>query len=479
MISQGAILGLLCLAGVAFFWVRELQSASAFIVPTDQRTSVHATSPWLVGLLGGLSAFPIVISQSLYAYSAAATVLAAGVAFNHCLAPRARRYHPPPVLNRLTGACGVAVFAVAMSALINGAVPSFSTIPGLMALGLFLAAFSVSVRSEASAISGLVATSAAVCVAMLAFGPQYVRSSPEALWKYGLATPITLLAVSIGAKTWRHAPPLTLGLIGLGSIALGSRSHGAICLLAAASILLRRVFPASRALLLVVAPMIVYGAYLGLSSAISEGYFGSAIQEKMAWQQTQGDSILLVGRAEAILSLTVIGSHPFLGVGSARAIPPQDIQLALDHAATWGGIPISVAMRAWYPRSDDAANLHSIMLGAWVEGGILAVVPYVGLLLLFWVAATRATSRFAAIYVFMAIFSSWHLLFSPWSYGLVQMFAITSVGAALSIFHADQTVSSHAARMPRIKGGSRAGGHPCAKPAPPRVRSLTTRKVSK
>lgn len=400
-------------------WFREVQS------PRDQ-----ARERWTVGVLGWLSAFPIVVAQSLYAYSAAALLLAVMLTLNHMIAPPNQRARLPRVLNRLVAACIFALGAVVVSSAVHQVPASLSVLPGLVALTFFLAAFSIAVRSEESALSGLIATSAALCLATIFFGHPLVRSGPEALWKYGLATPFTLLALAISAKRWSHTAPLVLAVIGVGSIAFGSRSHGAICLIAVAVLLVRRVFPVSRTFTMLMVPLLLLGAYVGLNAAIEEGVFGSGIQEKAVWQDAQGDSALLVGRAEAILSLTVIINHPLGGIGSARSIPSDVLQEALRNASAWAGISESAAMHAWFPRvGEETANLHSIILAAWVEGGVVATLPFAGILAVFWTAATVSTSRFSIIYIFMFIFSTWHLFFSPWSYGLMQVLAVTAVGA--------------------------------------------------
>jgi hypothetical protein len=179
--------------------------------------------------------------------------------------------------------------------------------------------------------------------------------------------------------------------------------------------------------------MILLGGYAGLTLAIGDGIFGSAIQQKAVWQESQGNSTLLVSRAEVILSATVIVSRPIMGAGSVSAIQHVDIEKALENAGSWAGMSPVLAMDAWFPNDDGgSANLHSILLSAWVEGGIIAVVPLVGILVLLWRAAVLAGPRFRAMYVFMTMLTSWSFLFSPWSYGLMQLVAASVVAASLS-----------------------------------------------
>jgi hypothetical protein len=409
----------------------------------DQTATKTPSSSWGIWVLGGLCAFPIVFSRSLYAYSSSAFIFATGLVVNHLLSPRETRYHPSRTLARLLLACGIALLALATSALANWTLPSIVSIPGLLSLLAYLAAFSLLSRSEAFAIKGIFITSAALCVATVAFGPPIVMTSPEAMWKYGLAIPATVCILSLVTRArFKFLTPLTLGIIGSGSIAFGSRSFGGICLIVGIVLLLIYAIPSRRILILVVTPMILLGGYAGLSLAIDDGIFGSAVQQKAVWQQSQGNSILLVGRAEVILSATVIINRPIMGAGSVNAIQDVDIEQGLENAGSWAGMSPAQAMDAWFPNNDGgSANLHSILLSAWVEGGIIAVVPLVGILVLLWRAAVRAGPRFQAMYVFMALLTSWSFLFSPWSYGLMQLVAASVVAASLSEVNSAQSAT--------------------------------------
>jgi O-antigen ligase len=76
------------------------------------------------------------------------------------------------------------------------------------------------------------------------------------------------------------------------------------------------------------------------------------------------------------------------------------------------------------PPSDYSAT-HSILLGSWVEGGILAVLLPLWLLVACVGVVWNSTSfgRWSPLVVTLALQGIWDLLYAPWTYNMIPEFA--------------------------------------------------------
>jgi hypothetical protein len=156
------------------------------------------------------------------------------------------------------------------------------------------------------------------------------------------------------------------------------------------------------------------------------GLFGPALQNKQIEQEATNLPILLAGRTEPPLSIAAITDHPLLGWGSAVKLTP-DVYTQAEHLAVAIGyaptFPFDVYWRMWLPPNEY--SFHSILLGSWAEGGVLAVLLPMWLLVTC-IAVVWNQSRFgvwAPIALTVALQGIWDLLYAPWTYNMVAEYA--------------------------------------------------------
>lgn len=249
------------------------------------------------------------------------------------------------------------------------------------------------------------------------------------LWKYGIAHAVTLLVVlgltKARASLLVHA--IVLAVLGLASLGLNFRSHALVCLIASATLFSRRYLAAriSRAWQFV--------GIIGLGLAFSyvmpiaarAGLFGPALQRKTFEQDTTHLPILLAGRTELPETLTAIAERPLLGWGSALKLPP-DVYAQAEHLAVrMGYAPTFPFEIYWRLPANDYSAMHSILLGSWGEGGVLAALLPLWLLFAC-LAIVWNNARFgiwAPLALVVALQGIWDLLYAPWTYNMVAEYA--------------------------------------------------------
>jgi len=250
------------------------------------------------------------------------------------------------------------------------------------------------------------------------------------LWKYGIAHAVTILILF--ALTTARAPlvlhSLVLGVLGLASLGLNFRSHALVCLLASATLFSHRFFGSRIRRGWQFAGIIAFGLLFSYVMPIAArmGLFGPALQNKQIEQEATNLPILLAGRTEPPLSIAAITDHPLLGWGSAVKLTP-DVYTQAEHLAVAIGyaptFPFDVYWRMWLPPNEY--SFHSILLGSWAEGGVLAVLLPMWLLVTC-IAVVWNQSRFgvwAPIALTVALQGIWDLLYAPWTYNMVAEYA--------------------------------------------------------
>jgi hypothetical protein len=245
------------------------------------------------------------------------------------------------------------------------------------------------------------------------------------LWKYGIAHGVTIVLVV--ALTMRRTPVLlqsaVLAVLGLASLALNFRSHALVCLLAAAILFAQRLAGGRLHRGWQFAGITCFGfafAYL-LPMAGRAGLFGPALQTKTLEQDTTNLPILMAGRTEPPMSLTAIAERPWLGWGSALKLPPDVYSKAEHLAVEWGYAPTFPFEGYWRLPANDYSAMHSIILGSWAEGGVIAVLLPVWLLMAA-VGIVWNNSRFgrwAPLALVVALQAIWALFYAPWTYNMV------------------------------------------------------------
>lgn len=261
-------------------------------------------------------------------------------------------------------------------------------------------------------------------------------------WKFGMASPLALLALSLPAW-WavRRGGGFASLTVAIGTLAVlvvvnllrGDRSEAGICGVAMAVVLLSRLLsrhrtaPAGRyrtagvraAILLLGAGAAGLLLLAGYSTAAQDGLLGADAQAKYFAQYHPGLAIIVGGRGEILVSGQAIADSPFLGHGSWA----QDAKyVALAQTVRSEGYSVEYVA----PDSPDPQLIpsHSHLFGAWVEAGILGAVFWVYALTLLARGFARMTAALAPMLPLCAYFSVhliWDILFSPFS-GSVRLF---------------------------------------------------------
>ena len=138
--------------------------------------------------------------------------------------------------------------------------------------------------------------------------------------------------------------------------------------------------------------------------------------------------MILAGRTESPLSIAAILDRPWFGWGTADNLSAEVFEHGRSIAIAWGFDPTLPIETSWYLRN-GAVSLHSVLLTAWAEGGVIAALLPLGLLLaavgIVWNASRYG--RWAPLAVYLSIQAVWDLLFSPTSYNLLPDFALLAV----------------------------------------------------
>jgi hypothetical protein len=299
------------------------------------------------------------------------------------------------------------------------------------AFGLYLIGLTVltgrSVDSIAAVLAGL---ATGTLVFFLTQGIELTHTGNFLdFWKYGIASAVTILVVF--GLTMARVPalvqPAALAALGLASLGLNYRSHALVCVLASAILFINLVLGSRIRRGWQFAGLIMVGlvfAYV-MPIAARAGLFGSALQRKTVEQDAFNVPLLLAGRTEPPMSITAILERPLLGWGSAMNLPP-DVYTQAEHLAIRMGFsPTFPFELLWRLPPSDYSAMHSILLGSWAEGGLLAMLLPASLLVaclgIVW-NFTRL-GRWAPLGATVALQGIWDLMYGPWQYNMIPTFA--------------------------------------------------------
>lgn len=252
------------------------------------------------------------------------------------------------------------------------------------------------------------------------------------LWKYGVAPPVTivLLFVMVVAKVRPTVQAGVLLTLGLSSLALNFRSHALVCLLAGAALLVQSILGDRIKRGWQFTGVLGFGLVFGnvMPALARAGIFGPALQAKTLEQDTANLPILLAGRTEPPMSITAIMEHPLLGWGSAQRLTPDFYARAEHMALRWGYDP-NFPFEGYWRLPPNDYSFHSILLGSWAEGGLLAALLPAWLLVacagLVW-NFTRY-DRWAPLVIFLGLQTIWDLLYNPWMYNAPAVYACVAL----------------------------------------------------
>ena len=252
------------------------------------------------------------------------------------------------------------------------------------------------------------------------------------LWKYGVAPPATivLLVAMVAARVKLRVQAIVLLVLGLSSLVLNFRSHALVCLLTAAALWTHAVFGDRVKRGWQFAGVIAFGLVFGnvMPGLARAGVFGPALKAKTLEQDTAHLPILLAGRTEPPMSITAIMEHPLLGWGSALRLTP-DFYARAEHLALRWGYEANFPFEGYWRLPPNNYSFHSILLGSWAEGGVLAallpawlMVACLGLVWNF----TRY-GKWAPLVMALGLQTFWDLLYNPWMYNAPAVYACVAL----------------------------------------------------
>lgn len=249
------------------------------------------------------------------------------------------------------------------------------------------------------------------------------------LWKYGIAHAVTILIV-FGLTRIRAsllAIATVLAVLGLASLGLNFRSHALVCLITSVTLFSHRFLGPRISRGWRFTGIIAFGflfAYV-LPIAGRAGLFGPVLQAKTIEQQSTNLPMLLAGRTEPPMTFTAIMERPLLGWGSALKLTPDFYAHAEHFAVRMGYAPTFPFDAYWRLPPNDYSAIHSILFGSWAEGGLLAALLPLWLLVacigIVWNYARF--EKWAPFALLVALQGIWDLMYAPYTYNMVPEYA--------------------------------------------------------
>ncbi|MGW0042407.1 hypothetical protein [Rhodococcus sp. NPDC003348] len=300
------------------------------------------------------------------------------------------------------------------------------------AFSLYLIGLAVITGRAVDAIAGALAGIATgTVIFFLVRGIELTRTGSFLdMWKYGIAQAVTILllfGIIKSRRTSRLIIPVVLVVLGLCSLALNFRAHALVCLLSGAILGTRAILGSRVSRGWQFAGIAVFGFVFAYAMPFAGrlGWFGPALQHKTTEQQATGLHLLLAGRTESPMLLTAILDRPVLGWGSAQRLT-SDVYTAAEHLAVRMGFsPTFPFDEYWRLPPQEYSALHSVVLGSWAEGGILAVLLPVWLLVacLALVWNCERYGRWMPLVVVVSVQGVWDLIYEPWNYNSLPVYA--------------------------------------------------------
>lgn len=254
-------------------------------------------------------------------------------------------------------------------------------------------------------------------------GGNWLSATEADPWKFGVGTPVTIVAALVIGYYFRGSrrnAGLALLVLAMFSIVMASRSLGGSTMLAAILMFVRPRRAGSWAklhhslglslvlLIGTVTTMQLYG-YAAL-----HGMLGNGARYEYELQSSGRYGVLVGARTESFVALQAIADSPWIGHGSwakdARYV--VEMYLLRLRAGYLNGVNVKPLT------DDDLAEIpsHSIILGSWVDAGILAVPFWAWIMILAFRAlfkVSRSTGPLAAMVAVTVMLLVWDILFSP------------------------------------------------------------------
>jgi hypothetical protein len=275
-------------------------------------------------------------------------------------------------------------------------------------------------------------------------------------WKFGLATPLALVAVLAACSRPVRRVPL-LGAVILGAVAAINleRDFRSLALIAALSAIYLAgidIFSRRQAIRHLHVASFVRLAALGIATIVAftflythaaqKGWLGHAAAQKYALEAQSPYGIVGGGRPEFRASFHAIIDSPLLGHGSW----PKDPRY-LKYLVAPGRTLVQLSQQS------GLIPTHSYLTGAWVDAGILGIAIWIWAFVLVIRALIRGFAmrdELAPLTAFAAMWLAWAIPFSPYA-GIARLFSSFYVLALLFCIERSNSLwrgRSHAAHRP-------------------------------
>jgi capsular polysaccharide biosynthesis protein len=239
----------------------------------------------------------------------------------------------------------------------------------------------------------------------------------ENAWKFELALPLTIVALSWAAMASSRLPTVfALAVLGVLDVLNDARSAFGFCVLAAV-LVLWQTRPAGAERGSRWAPVLLMGGlgvggYLAISELLLAGALGSEVQARTATQVAQSGSLLLGGRPEWSATWALMRENP-LGFGLGTVPSTGDVAVAEEGLAV-ANIPTGEGYLRNYLLA-DRFELHSVVADLWTHLGpaglLLGLVMAV--LLVRGLADRLAHREASGLLCFLPLIALWYLAFGP------------------------------------------------------------------
>ena len=252
-------------------------------------------------------------------------------------------------------------------------------------------------------------------------------------WKFGFATPATIIVLALAWWTGRRVIQAGAALlVGAVSAFSDARSGFAVLFLVALVILWEgRSVSGTRRTASVRAVGFLAGLGLGgywlIQSLILDGALGETTRARTAAQIDQSGSVVLGGRPEIGAFQALFSHHP-LGFGSGTILRNDDILVAKEGMAALGYQPNNGYVEVYM--FGGQIELHSVTGDMWAWAGIGGLLLAACLVVIIGpsTARTIGASTSSALMLFLAFRFFWDLCFSPFVSSSMNLCLLLGLG---------------------------------------------------
>lgn len=251
-------------------------------------------------------------------------------------------------------------------------------------------------------------------------------ATPISMWKFsfdgfGYGEPMTLAAMALAAFLPIRAAAAVLGALAAVSMLYDFRIQAGVCLLIALVLWMRA--GSTRGGARGALPMLRLAALAGLGGLAIYAALTATQDDYSLQRRATSDIGRSFGKAFAAKA---IAESPLIGYGSwSRS--PEFARLQEEALREVAGDDASR-----FPIGDSSSAVHSMILQAWVEGGILAIAFFV-VLAVFLLARlpglvnTRALDPLSPMLLYFGVYGLWHVVMSAFAAPLRLHLALAGV----------------------------------------------------